>query len=52
VAAHGAVPASPPDALAIAVGWAFEPLVAIPLAALALGWLEERGDDRRESLIA
>jgi putative copper resistance protein D len=39
VAAHGAVPASPPDALAIAVGWTFEPLVAIPLAALALGWL-------------
>src|SRR5437762_8994906 len=39
VAAHGAVPPSAPDALAIALGWTFEPLVALPLAALAIGWL-------------
>jgi putative copper resistance protein D len=39
VAAHGAVPPSPPDALTLALGWTFEPLVAIPLAALAIGWL-------------
>ncbi|MEZ0240846.1 MAG: cytochrome c oxidase assembly protein [Chloroflexota bacterium] len=39
VAAHGAVPPAPPDALTIALGWTFEPLVAVPLAALAIGWL-------------
>src|SRR5436189_106091 len=29
VAAHGAVPPGAPDALAIALGWTFEPLVAL-----------------------
>jgi cytochrome c oxidase assembly factor CtaG len=39
VAAHGPVPAGAPDALTLALGWTFEPLVAIPLAALAICWL-------------
>lgn len=39
VAAHGPAPAGPPDLASIALGWSFEPAVAIPLAVLALGWL-------------
>jgi len=39
VAAHGPVPAGAPDALTLALGWTFEPLVALPLAVLAVGWL-------------
>jgi len=38
-AAHGAVPDAPPDLATIALGWTFEPSVAIPLAALAVGWI-------------
>jgi cytochrome c oxidase assembly factor CtaG len=37
--AHGPVPGSPPDAWNLALGWTFEPFVAIPLALLAVGWL-------------
>jgi putative copper resistance protein D len=39
VAAHGPAPAGPPDLATIALGWTFEPVIAIPLALLALGWL-------------
>jgi putative copper resistance protein D len=39
VAAHGPAPAGPPDLATIALAWTFEPLVAIPLALVALGWL-------------
>jgi cytochrome c oxidase assembly factor CtaG len=39
VAAHGVAPSGPPDLATIALGWTFEPLVAIPLALLAVGWL-------------
>jgi len=39
VAAHGPAPAGPPDVATIALGWTFEPVIAIPLALLALGWL-------------
>jgi cytochrome c oxidase assembly factor CtaG len=39
VAAHGPAPAGPPDFATIALGWTFEPVIAIPLALLALGWL-------------
>jgi cytochrome c oxidase assembly factor CtaG len=37
-AAHGTVLVGPPDALAFAVDWSIEPLVAIPLIVLALAW--------------
>jgi len=39
VAAHGPAPAGPPDLATIALAWTFEPLVAIPLALAALGWI-------------
>lgn len=39
VLAHGPAPAAPPDAGTLALGWTFEPVVAIPLALLAVGWL-------------
>jgi putative copper resistance protein D len=39
VAAHGPAPSGPPDVATIALGWTFEPIIAIPLALLALGWL-------------
>lgn len=38
-AAHGPVPPDPPTLANLALGWGFEPLVAIPLFAAALGWL-------------
>jgi cytochrome c oxidase assembly factor CtaG len=37
-AAHGTVLVGPPDALTFAVAWSVEPLIAIPLVALALLW--------------
>jgi cytochrome c oxidase assembly factor CtaG len=39
VSAHGPVPPAAPDLATLALGWTFEPLVAIPLAVLAVGWL-------------
>ena len=39
VAAHGPVPHEPPTFANLALGWSFQPTVAIPLAAAALGWL-------------
>jgi putative membrane protein len=39
VAAHGPVPPDPPSAWNLIFGWSFEPLVAIPLALAAIGWL-------------
>ena len=39
VLAHGPVPAGPPTFATLALDWHAEPLVAIPLLALALGWL-------------
>jgi len=48
VAAHGAVPAQPPDVWILLTGWSFEPTVAVPLIAAALGWLwAVRRIDRR-----
>jgi putative membrane protein len=38
-AAHGPVPDDPPTLANLAFGWSFEPLVAIPLLAAAVGWL-------------
>jgi putative copper resistance protein D len=37
-AAHGPVPHEPPTFAALALGWSFQPGVAVPLLALALGW--------------
>jgi putative copper resistance protein D len=37
-AAHGSVPAEAPTALSLIFGWWFEPLVLLPLAAVAIGW--------------
>lgn len=39
VEAHGPPPLDPPSVTSLALGWTFEPFVAIPLAALAIGWL-------------
>ena len=39
VAAHGPVPAESPTIANLALGWTFEPLVAVPLGLLAAGWL-------------
>ncbi len=39
VAAHGEVPAQPPDIVNLLTGWSFDPTIAIPLIASALGWL-------------
>ena len=39
VEAHGPPPADAPTLANLALGWTFEPVVAIPLAALAIGWL-------------
>jgi putative membrane protein len=51
VLAHGPAPAAPPDAWTLALGWTFEPLVAIPLALLAVAWLVmvDRIDGRHPS---
>ena len=38
-AAHGPVPAEPPTLANLALGWSFEPLVALPLLVAAAGWL-------------
>ncbi len=38
-AAHGPAPTGPPDLSTLALAWTFEPLVALPLAGVALGWL-------------
>jgi cytochrome c oxidase assembly factor CtaG len=38
-AAHGPVPADPPTLANLALGWSFEPFVAIPLLVAAAGWL-------------
>ena len=39
VEAHGPPPADAPTLATLALGWSFEPFVAVPLAALAIGWL-------------
>ena len=39
VEAHGPPPLEPPTLANLALGWTFEPFVAIPLAVLAIGWL-------------
>jgi len=39
VAAHGAFDPTPPTPWILATGWVFDPTVAVPLAALAVGWL-------------
>jgi cytochrome c oxidase assembly factor CtaG len=39
VVAHGDVPAEPPDLWILLTAWSFDPAVAIPLIAGALGWL-------------
>lgn len=39
VEAHGPPPPEPPSVASLALGWTFEPFVAIPLAAFAIGWL-------------
>jgi cytochrome c oxidase assembly factor CtaG len=39
VAAHGPAPAEGPTVSNLALGWTFEPTIAIPLAVLAVGWL-------------
>ncbi|HEY2916570.1 MAG TPA: cytochrome c oxidase assembly protein [Candidatus Limnocylindrales bacterium] len=39
VAAHGPFDPTPPSAWILATGWVFDPTVAIPLAAVAVGWL-------------
>jgi putative copper resistance protein D len=38
VAAHGAVPAEPPDAANLLLGWSFEPALVLPLLAAAVAW--------------
>jgi putative membrane protein len=38
-AAHGPVPDDPPTLAALAFGWSFQPMVAIPMLAAAAGWL-------------
>jgi len=38
VAAHGAVPAEPPDAATLLLGWSFEPVLVLPLLAAAVVW--------------
>lgn len=38
-AAHGPVPADPPTLAGLALGWSFQPVVAVPLLAAAAGWL-------------
>jgi len=38
VAAHGAVPDAPPDAGSLLLGWDVEPVVALPLIAVAILW--------------
>lgn len=37
-AAHGPVPHEPPTLAALALGWSFQPTVAIPLLLAAVGW--------------
>jgi len=37
-AAHGAVPAAPPDAGTLLLGWSFEPVLVLPLLAAAAAW--------------
>jgi putative copper resistance protein D len=37
--AHGPVPADPPSAANLILGWTFEPAVALPLLVVAIGWL-------------
>ncbi|HEX8024796.1 MAG TPA: cytochrome c oxidase assembly protein [Candidatus Limnocylindrales bacterium] len=39
VEAHGPPPTEAPSLANLALGWTFEPFVAIPLALLAIGWL-------------
>jgi len=38
VAAHGAVPAEPPDVATLLLGWSFEPVLALPLLVAAVAW--------------
>ncbi len=38
VAAHGAVPAEPPDATTLLLGWSFEPVIVLPLLVAGLAW--------------
>ncbi|OGO51663.1 MAG: hypothetical protein A2V84_01360 [Chloroflexi bacterium RBG_16_70_13] len=38
VAAHGPVPAEPPDLANIFLGWSFEPVLVLPLLAAAVAW--------------
>jgi putative copper resistance protein D len=37
--AHGIVPPEPPSVAGLALGWTFEPAVALPLLVAAIGWL-------------
>lgn len=37
--AHGVAPAEPPSLAGLVFGWTFEPAVALPLAAAAVGWI-------------
>jgi putative copper resistance protein D len=37
--AHGPVPAEPPTVANLLLGWSFEPLIMLPLAAAAIGWV-------------
>ncbi|HET8786263.1 MAG TPA: cytochrome c oxidase assembly protein [Candidatus Limnocylindrales bacterium] len=39
VAAHGAVPHDPPTFASLILGWRFDPLIAVALAAAAIAWL-------------
>jgi len=39
VLAHGPVPAEPPSAANLLLGWSFEPLIVLPLVAAAVGWV-------------
>ena len=39
VLAHGPVPAEPPTVATLLFGWSFEPLIVLPLVALAVGWV-------------
>jgi putative membrane protein len=37
--AHGPVPAEPPSVANLLLGWSFEPLIVLPLVALAVAWV-------------
>jgi putative copper resistance protein D len=37
--AHGPVPPDPPSLTGLLLGWSFDPVVVLPLAVLAVGWI-------------